>query len=122
MGLLFVGDVDLGVYSLFLFKIAISETCGGSSEFRVYCNWMFFFSQNFEKHHKKREEMVSSLKNLSAKYTAMIQEEIKKKPEQLVVDRAGRVDAKMRIETTLDTLMTDTLLQSLGSMISTLVF
>lgn len=66
--------------------------------------------------------MVSSLKNLSAKYTAMIQEEIKKKPEQLVVDRAGRVDAKMRIETTLDTLMTDTLLQSLGSMISTLVF
>lgn len=78
--------------------------------------------ENFEKHHKKREEMVSSLKDLSAKYTAMIQEEIKKKPEQLVVDRAGHVDAKMRIETTLDTLMTDTLLQSLGSMISTLVF
>lgn len=78
--------------------------------------------ENFETHHKKREEMVASLKDLSAKYTTMIQEEIKKKPEQLVVDRAGHVDAKMRIETTLDTLMTDTLLQSLGSMISTLVF
>ncbi|KAL8430158.1 hypothetical protein Efla_001822 [Eimeria flavescens] len=78
--------------------------------------------ENFEEHHKKREEMVASLKELSSKYTAMIQEEIRKKPEQLVVDRAGRVDAKMRIESTLNTLMTDTLLQSLGSMISTLVF
>ncbi|KAL8453916.1 hypothetical protein Emed_000627 [Eimeria media] len=78
--------------------------------------------QNFEKHHKKREEMVASLKDLSAKYTTMIREEIKKKPEQLVVDRAGHVDARMRIELTLDSLMTDTLLQSLGTMISTLVF
>ncbi|OEH74368.1 proteasome regulatory subunit [Cyclospora cayetanensis] len=78
--------------------------------------------QNFEDHHREREEAVASLKSLSAKYTTMIEEEIKKKPEQLLVDRAGQVDAKMRLQTTLDTLVTDTLLQSLGSMISTLVF
>lgn len=84
------------------------------------CSFRFLCAQNFDAHHKKREEMVSSLKDLSAKYTSMIQEEMKKKPEQLVVERAGHVDAKMRLEGTIDKLMTDTLLQSLGSMMSTL--
>ncbi|CDJ37654.1 26S proteasome non-ATPase subunit, putative [Eimeria tenella] len=78
--------------------------------------------KNYQEHQEEREESIAALKELSCRYTSMIEEEIKKKPEQLLVDRAGQIDAKMRIQQTLDQLMTDTLLQSLGSMISTLVF
>ena len=90
----------------------------------VECLVLFVYicMQNFEEHHREREASVAALKDLSAKYISMIEEEIKKKPEQLLVDRAGQIDAKMRLQNTIDSLLTDTLLQNLGSMISTLAF
>ncbi|EPR64831.1 proteasome regulatory subunit [Toxoplasma gondii TgCatPRC2] len=65
---------------------------------------------------------TKSMKELSEQYNKMVQEEIKKTPEQLVVERAGKVDAKKRLENDVDTLMTENILHSLGTMIDTLVF
>lgn len=65
---------------------------------------------------------IKSMKELSEQYNKMVQEEIKKTPEELVVERAGKVDPKKRLENDVDTLLTENILHSLGTMIDTLVF
>jgi len=78
--------------------------------------------EDFHKHESMNEELVKEMLNLTEKYNVRIQDEFKKTEEQIVVDAAGKVDAKKRLEHDVDQVMTENILQSLGCMLATVVF
>lgn len=79
--------------------------------------------QDFAEHGKDVCEWVKSLRELSVLYRDMIVAEEKKDAEALLVERAGKIDAKQRIQSDLQRMLGDALImQSLGTMVSTLVF
>lgn len=78
--------------------------------------------EKFDRQQQKNADVIKSLCSLSEKYNRMIQEELKKSPEELVVSNVGKLDAKKRLENDVDKLMTENILHSLGSMIDSLVF
>lgn len=78
--------------------------------------------KRFDDHQTKNGETMKSLRALSEKYNKLIQEELKKTPEQLIVEKAGKVDVKRRLEQSVNSLLTENILQCAGSAIDTLVF
>jgi len=76
----------------------------------------------FDEHQGRNESLIKSTKELSEKYNKMIQEELKKTPEELVVANVGKLDAKKRLQGDVDKLMTQNILQCMGAMLDTLVF
>eukprot|EP00386_Alphamonas_edax_P006884 GDKI01022303.1.p1 GENE.GDKI01022303.1~~GDKI01022303.1.p1 ORF type:complete len:313 (+),score=129.57 GDKI01022303.1:56-994(+) len=78
--------------------------------------------ETFDKHQSANESAIKSLKKLSESYNTLIQDEVKKTPEELVVQNVGKVDPKKRLEAEVDGILTDNILQCLGSMLDTVVF
>jgi len=78
--------------------------------------------QDFHKHETMNEDLVKEMLDLTEKYNVRIQDEFKKTEEQIVVDSAGKVDAKKRLEHDVDQAMTENILQALGCMLATVVF
>eukprot|EP00918_Siedleckia_nematoides_P038784 GHVU01084378.1.p1 GENE.GHVU01084378.1~~GHVU01084378.1.p1 ORF type:complete len:337 (+),score=44.35 GHVU01084378.1:72-1013(+) len=60
---------------------------------------------------------VRTIKDLCSKYAKSIEEEIQKTPGELIVSKAGKIDAKKRLESEVETLMGSNLLQVIGGMI-----
>mmetsp|Transcript_75441 Transcript_75441/g.157306 ORF Transcript_75441/g.157306 Transcript_75441/m.157306 type:complete len:313 (-) Transcript_75441:122-1060(-) len=77
---------------------------------------------SFEKHEGETEEMIKEMLDLTAKYNKMIQDEFSQTEEEFAVKQVGKVDAKKRLEQDVDNLMTNNILQALGSMLATVVF
>ncbi len=59
---------------------------------------------------------------LAAKYNKMVQEEDKISAEKLQIQNVGKVDPKKHLEDGVHQLMSDNILQSLGTMLDTIVF
>merc|ERR1719454_703283 len=77
---------------------------------------------DFEKHEGANEDLVKDLKDMTEKYNDAINQEFKLTEEQFVVKQAGKIDAKKRLETDVDEVLTSNILQALGCMLSTVVF
>ena len=71
---------------------------------------------------KSNAEKIKDLSDLAQQYAKSIQEEEKLTAEKLIVARAGRIDAKRRLEDTVTTLMSDNIVQTIGAMLNTVVF
>eukprot|EP00922_Rhytidocystis_sp_ex-Travisia-forbesii_P051851 GHVS01076982.1.p1 GENE.GHVS01076982.1~~GHVS01076982.1.p1 ORF type:complete len:340 (+),score=43.25 GHVS01076982.1:62-1021(+) len=78
--------------------------------------------QRFDERREQNQSVIKRMRDLSQKYNRCIEDELKMTPEDLVVKMVGKVDAKKRLQADVDTLMTDNLLQCMGSMIDTIVF
>jgi len=76
----------------------------------------------FDKHELENENLIKEAMDLSTKYNIAIQDEFKKTEEEFAVSQVGKVDAKKRLEYDVDQLMTNNILQALGSMLATVVF
>jgi len=77
---------------------------------------------SFDQIDKSNTEKIHSLSELAQSYAKAIQEEEKLSPEKLIVARAGRIDAKRRLEDTVVSLMSDNICQTIGAMLNTIVF
>merc|ERR1712050_829337 len=77
---------------------------------------------SFEKHEAETENLVTEMLELTQKYNTMIQDEFTSTEEEFAVKQVGKVDAKKRLETDVDDIMTNNILQALGAMLATVVF
>lgn len=77
---------------------------------------------DFDKHEGESENLIKEMLDLTEKYNKTIQEEFKLTEEEFVVKQVGKVDAKKRLETDVDDIMTKNILQALGCMLGNVVF
>lgn len=85
--------------------------------------WMDSLSvHNFEEHSTMNETTISSMLGLAKSYDKAVQEEQKLTPEELVIARVGKRDAKKHLETDVSQLMGDNINQCLGTMLDTVIF
>jgi len=78
--------------------------------------------ENFDKHQGDNEEIVKEMTDLTEKYNKMIEDEFKCTEEEFTVKQVGKVDAKKRLEHDVDQVMSNNILQALGSMLATVAF
>merc|ERR1712048_502112 len=77
---------------------------------------------DFDQHETENENIVKEMQDLTQKYNKMIQDEFTSTEEEFVVSQAGKVDAKKRLESDVDQVMNNNILQALGCMLATVVF
>mmetsp|Transcript_12173 Transcript_12173/g.38544 ORF Transcript_12173/g.38544 Transcript_12173/m.38544 type:complete len:312 (+) Transcript_12173:110-1045(+) len=78
--------------------------------------------EKFDDHSKNNEKIVKDLLDLAAKYDLAVQEEDKSTAEKLEVANVGKQDAKKHLEENVQALMSTNILQTLGTMLDTVVF
>ncbi|KAL0692248.1 hypothetical protein Bca4012_059428 [Brassica carinata] len=76
----------------------------------------------FDTHSKTNEQTVQEMLNLAAKYNKAVQEEDELSPEKLAIVNVGRQDAKKHLEEHVSNLMSSNIVQTLGTMLDTVVF
>lgn len=85
--------------------------------------WMDSLSvRNFEEHSKQNEDTVTSMLELAKSYDKAVQEEQKLTPEELIIARVGKRDAKKHLESDVAKLMGENINQCLGTMLDTVIF
>lgn len=77
---------------------------------------------DFEHHSHNNEETVQSMLELAKAYDKAVQEEQKLTPEELVIARVGKRDAKKHLEGDVAQLMSQNINQCLGTMLDTVIF
>lgn len=65
---------------------------------------------------------VQEMLNLAIKYNKAVQEEDELPPEKLAIANVGRQDAKKHLEEHVSNLMSSNIVQTLGTMLDTVVF
>lgn len=65
---------------------------------------------------------LQEMLNLAVKYNKAVQEEDELPPEKLVIANVGRQDAKKHLEEHVSNLMSSNIIQTLGTMLDTVVF
>ncbi|KAI8013856.1 hypothetical protein LOK49_LG05G03496 [Camellia lanceoleosa] len=78
--------------------------------------------QRFDTHSKTNEQTVQEMLNLAIKYNKAVQEEDELPPEKLAIANVGRQDAKKHLEEHVSNLMSSNIIQTLGTMLDTVVF
>ncbi|KAJ4976112.1 hypothetical protein NE237_001218 [Protea cynaroides] len=78
--------------------------------------------QRFDAHSKTNEQTVQEMLNLAIKYNKAVQEEDELPPEKLAIANVGRQDAKKHLEEHVSNLMSSNIVQTLGTMLDTVVF
>jgi 26S proteasome regulatory subunit N11 len=78
--------------------------------------------EKFEERAQTNADTVRELRELSLRYQKAIQEENELSKDELVVARVGKIDAKARLSSNVEKLMSDNIVQSLAAMIDTVVF
>ena len=85
--------------------------------------WMDSLSvHDFQEHSTRNEQTIQSMLDLAKAYEKAVQEEQKLTPEQLIIARVGKRDAKKHLETDVARLMGENINQCLGTMLDTVVF
>ena len=59
---------------------------------------------------------------LAKNYNKVVQDEAKLTPEKLAIANVGKLDAKKHLEQDVEKLMSSNIIQTLGSMIDTVIF
>ncbi|PKI33398.1 hypothetical protein CRG98_046206 [Punica granatum] len=78
--------------------------------------------RRFDTHSKTNEQTVQEMLSLAAKYNKAVQEEDELPPEKLAILNVGRQDAKKHLEEHVSNLMSSNIVQTLGTMLDTVVF
>ncbi|KAH9622456.1 hypothetical protein KSS87_005890 [Heliosperma pusillum] len=78
--------------------------------------------QRFDVHSQTNEQTVQEMRNLAIKYNKAVQEEDELSPEKLAIANVGRQDAKKHLEEHVSNLMSSNIVQTLGTMLDTVVF
>lgn len=78
--------------------------------------------EDFSKQEEDNLKVIDEMLTLSESYNKWIQEEMKKSKQEMIVSTVGKIDPKKRLEQDVDTLLTQNILQSLSSMIDTIIF
>ncbi|KAI3465376.1 hypothetical protein Pfo_022039 [Paulownia fortunei] len=78
--------------------------------------------QRFDAHSKTNEQTVQEMLNLAIKYNKAVQEEDELPPEKLAIANVGKQDAKKHLEEHVSNLMSSNIVQTLGTMLDTVVF
>ncbi|KAK1294922.1 26S proteasome non-ATPase regulatory subunit 14 [Acorus calamus] len=76
----------------------------------------------FDVHSKTNEQTVQEMLNLAIKYNKAVQEEDELPPEKLAIANVGRQDAKKHLEEHVSNLMSSNIIQTLGTMLDTVIF
>ena len=77
---------------------------------------------DFEHHSTENEYTVASMLELAKAYEKAVQEEQKLTPEELIIARVGKRDAKKHLEADVAQLMSQNINLCLGAMLDTVVF
>jgi 26S proteasome regulatory subunit N11 len=77
---------------------------------------------DFQEHCSSNEKTMQSMLDLAKAYNKSLEEEEKMTPEQLAIKNVGKRDPKRHLEEHVDDMMTRNILQSIGSMMDSLVF
>ncbi|KAG6784528.1 hypothetical protein POTOM_010225 [Populus tomentosa] len=78
--------------------------------------------RRFDTHSKTNEQTVQEMLSLAIKYNKAVQEEDELPPEKLAIANVGRQDAKKHLEEHVSNLMSSNIVQTLGTMLDTVVF
>ena len=78
--------------------------------------------QKFAEHAKQTEASLDDLKRFSEKYAKEVAEEAEMSEDERVVSKAGKLDAKKNIDTTVSHLMAKSIVQCMGTMLDSVVF
>jgi len=78
--------------------------------------------ERFDCHSKTNEQTVQEMLDLAIKYNKAVQEEDQLSPEKLAIANVGRQDAKKHLEEHVSNLMSSNIVQTLGTMLDTVVF
>ncbi|PXF44177.1 26S proteasome non-ATPase regulatory subunit 14-like [Gracilariopsis chorda] len=85
--------------------------------------WMDSLSvSDFEHHSESNEKTITAMLDLAKSYHKAVQEEQKLTPEQLVIARVGKRDAKKHLAADVAQLMAENINQCLGTMLDTVIF
>lgn len=76
----------------------------------------------FEEHQKETEKYLDTIAKLTKDYSKKVKEEEGKTLEEIEVANVGKIDPKKHLENDVYDLMSNTILQCLGTMINTVVF
>ncbi|KFM24689.1 26S proteasome non-ATPase regulatory subunit 14-like protein [Auxenochlorella protothecoides] len=77
---------------------------------------------DFDEHALKNGKLLTEAQDLTEKYEKLIVEEEDISLEKRVVAKAGKMDAKKRLEENVQTLLSDNIVQCMGAMVDTVVF
>ena len=78
--------------------------------------------EDFDAQEKNNEGIVKRMLDLTKQYNKAVQEECKVDLDKLVVKNVGKLDPKKHLEQDVEQLMADNIVQTLGSMLDTIVF
>eukprot|EP00899_Mesostigma_viride_P021437 jgi/Mesvir1/29295/Mv01558-RA.1 len=78
--------------------------------------------EDFETHGSRNEKLVKEMLSLAGQYNKAVIEEDKMSREKLAVANVGRQDAKKHLEENVAKIMSSNIVQSLGTMLDTVVF
>jgi 26S proteasome regulatory subunit N11 len=73
-------------------------------------------------HTKENEKLVKEMLELAKAYNKAVQEEDKVSKEKLLVQKVGKLDPKKHLEQNVEKLVSNNVVQTLGTMIDTIVF
>lgn len=78
--------------------------------------------KSFEKHSESNAEIMEKLVKLTSDYNDRVKEEEDKTAEEVVVANVGKIDPKQHLETNIRELMDSNILQTMCTMLDTVVF
>jgi 26S proteasome regulatory subunit N11 len=78
--------------------------------------------KKFEEHRAAAESTLADMARLSKAYTERVREEEGKTPEEVEVLNVGKVDPRKHLEMGVEELMSNSIIQCLGTMLSTVIF
>lgn len=78
--------------------------------------------QPYEDHQKQNEQLVQKMLQLTSDYNERVVQEEGKTAEEIVVELTGKIDPKKHLEQGVSDLMSNNIIQCLGTMLDTVVF
>jgi 26S proteasome regulatory subunit N11 len=78
--------------------------------------------RQFELHSKSNHKIIATMTKRSKQYNECIKDEEGKTAEEVIVANVGKIDPKRHLETSVEELMSQNIIQLLGAMLATVVF
>merc|ERR1711865_1084819 len=73
--------------------------------------------EKFDAHQEKNQGLIDELKEFAVKYEAAVQQEEKLSAKELMIENVGRTDPKKKLGSNIRQLMSDNIVQTLGTMV-----
>lgn len=77
---------------------------------------------DYQEHSKNNSKVLEEMASLTTEYDKWIQGEMKKTKKEMVVSTVGKVNPAMRLTQRVEEVMTNNIVQCLGTMLDSLTF